>query len=185
MLQEKYLIFRDLVLAHSCFFYELHVPVNWLSIHQNHNVSHFKVAPLYACCCLLDVIESGLQSKLFQKMYSMRCGLQCICWNNILKIHLWLSTCLACQHTTGKFKLYRRCFMVNFMIIFRTNVVKNLSGWVLLNKKLLAMCELGFKNFCPQIRCFLLSDMCVRIHNYQNLCTDHYVPTLWLEMASE
>ena len=68
--------------------------------------------------------------------------------------------------------------MVNFMIIFRTNVVKNLSGWVLLNKKLLAMCELGFKNFGPQIRCFLLLYMCVTIHNYQNLCTDHNVPTL-------
>ena len=68
--------------------------------------------------------------------------------------------------------------MVNFMIIFRTNVVKNLSGWVLLDKKLLAMCELGIKDFGPQIRCFLLSDMCMRIHNSQYLCTDHYISTL-------
>ena len=136
--------------------------------------------PLHKFCCLLGVIESGLPRKLCRKIYSIRCVLQYISSNIILKIQLWLSTYLAFQHTVVKYKLYHRCFMLNFKKIFRANVV-NTSGWVLLDRKSLAMCVLGFKNFGPQFWHFLLSFryyVCQDMQ-FRNLCTNMHPLFSW------
>ena len=82
------------------------------------------------------------------------------CSNNFLRTYLLHTSYLSCSRLLvccyAQDKLYRRCFTINFMKFFQIDVMKNISGWVLLNIKLLTMCA-RFKRLQSSVLVLLLS----------------------------
>ena len=122
------LISRDLVCFSRFpnFFNELHGPVNWLGIHQYHGISYFKVAlrqikvcccfhhsvhPPPHACCLLDVIESGLPTKLY-------------CFA-ILRVCIFSS-----DHTVSKISL-RHNFNLGDLVDFSTRILLRHTNFII------------------------------------------------------
>ena len=90
----------------------------------------------------------------------------------------------------ANYKPYRICFVVDFMI-FRTDVLKNTSGFVLLDKKSVTMC-VRFKTFRPSVLAGFFSYhrrlrvsvyTRIKIDNSQNLCADKYLPAFQQKIA--
>ena len=87
----------------------------------------------------------------------------------------------------GKWKLYPKCFTMNFMETFRIDVLQNSSGWVLLDIKSLTMFA-RLKAVWPSVTALFIpqSDIrsahhqrlmasvytCVKIENCRKLCAD-------------
>lgn len=80
------------------------------------------------------------------------------CSNNFLKTYLLLSSYLSCSRLLVclKISFIRDALQLIFMKFFQIDVMKNISGWVLLNIKLFTTC-VRFKRFQSSVLVLLLS----------------------------
>ena len=114
-----------------------------------------------------------LMVEKYIKKYLTRSVLHCIYSNNILKNHMWINILMLQQY-----KLYCRCFMLNFMNIVRTDLLRNTKGGVFLDMKSVA-CTLGLIRSGSPFWHFLffnqISDLSLVLLHYRRLIMHVYM----------